>query len=725
MSNVNRTARPPPPFPPDGNNNNDDNNNNQASPPDVPDDLSGPSGGSGEKAPPGWNSNRTLFVPQAPKVPERPFGDKLIRRLFWDSDTQWGPALPFILAAEKDNRQLWSIESMQKKIHVIEEQEERERQKAVEAQKQAYKEAQKQAKNKTAPTAPQVIAPPAPVPSANGGANETQPDTPFPVNMSSELEKDNRPARIDFVSWMGFSEHVGDFDDEFYSNHWENLYTKTVDFAARWFDLSVDLEPVFGAKVWDLPLTVQFKEYAGLVAHEDKLRGGWPAILNHPRPRRWLVTGILSQIMEKKIFNELLFGATPAYKDELDRLDSKFIDREGYSRKFARIGLVELALERSYVPAHFWPEVDQLATQAAMVFLPLLNVFKECKGTNDAFYRQEVFLQELHTILAYAGFIQVCMARSESIFHILSATPGARMDYSIEYQSDIPMYRDSKELAETQEEEWRRRSDEALKVGNVTKIETENKRPGAIQLPRDQVARRQMEHARLRGAKVKFAVFPKLTRYQPHNKGKGIPPDNQDHPASRDLQEDDIEGQRMVHISECMVVYYQGLIYPTNIADDGVPLDTHLQNFPPRPEGLLVALVKFLWRCYYWTIWPGGIPLGLTLLSNALCYFTGNPVFGIWQDWPPVIAIYFYSILPMLVPTEILLVCIAHGLKLVVSAQSLRTFEKLGHDFMEYAFGRTAMVEPGLQWLWPLAKLCGFISWALEAIIKSIWAQLP
>lgn len=228
------------------------------------------------------------------------------------------------------------------------------------------------------------------------------------------------------------------------------------------------------------------------------------------------------------------------------------------------------------MPHEFWDQVDDLAAKTVKIFLPLLNVLKELVPvTQDEqrWYTQEQFLQEIHILLSYAGLLQVCMAVSPSIFHFLSATPGARMDYQLERQADMGPYRSSKQYYETLDRRYRDRADKSLKGEDPGET-----LPDDPPLPKDERERRAQDYHRLRGAKVKFAVFPKVTRYRPVNVGKGVPPDlggfGPDDPDG-DQEQRDIEGQSVVDISECMVIYYQGLIYPPANTIEAIPLEDH------------------------------------------------------------------------------------------------------------------------------------------------------
>ncbi len=160
----------------------------------------------------------------------------------------------------------------------------------------------------------------------NNGPNNP-PRSP-PYNIKQELFDDPRPAQVDFRCF-GYQKHPENYPDDYYRNLYGLLYNRTVDFAEKWFG-DIDLaDPDYTGSPWQLPFNDQFIEYTRLVAHEDRHNGGWPSFLRNARYRKWLVVGILGQIMEKKIFNELLFGASPFWKAELEREDRRLVDIEG------------------------------------------------------------------------------------------------------------------------------------------------------------------------------------------------------------------------------------------------------------------------------------------------------------------------------------------------------------------------------------------------------------
>lgn len=159
------------------------------------------------------------------------------------------------------------------------------------------------------------------------------------------IKSDWSPARIDFTEWYGRLKHPADYDDEFYRTNYRTLYDKICEVSGVWFGAGIRLEDLRDSQdeisAWEAPMTEQFQQYARLVAHEDSGYVEWKDILNDPRHRKWLCVGIIAQIIEKKIFSSLLFGASGVFEMELDRHDNHWVLQEG-----------ELTLScRNYLPS--------------------------------------------------------------------------------------------------------------------------------------------------------------------------------------------------------------------------------------------------------------------------------------------------------------------------------------------------------------------------------------
>lgn len=271
---------------------------------------------------------------------------------------------------------------------------------------------------------------------------------------------------------------------------------------------------------------------------------------------------------------------------------------KGYFRKAQRAVQARFGLASNLVAKNFWVGIDELAAKSTKIFLPLLNVMKEVRpaiGGAEA-YTLQLFLQELHYILGYAGIIHTCAAISPTIFQFLSATPGARMDFAIETQADIPMYAESRDFHNARERRWETLASAAARGQNYELLPNE-----AFTPPRNAEELATMKGHRLRGAKVKFAVFPKLTRYIPENKSKGsdslrpdprIPMGEVDF----DMQQGTVEGQSIVELTNCVVVYYQGLIKPDPTRVDAYSLDDHIKSLGEESSGLVPWGFHWLWK---------------------------------------------------------------------------------------------------------------------------------
>ena len=175
-----------------------------------------------------------------------------------------------------------------------------------------------------------------------------------------------------------------------------------------------------------------------------------------------------------------------------------------------------------------------------------------------------------------AAYFHVCIALSPTPFHILFASPGSCMDWPIERQADIELYRESKEVNEQLNAQWEQVEERLAKRQRVSQADFDRLNAlhpfPVLDSPTYEKDKATSKHQRLRGALIKIAVFPMCKRYVPENRGIGPKTRRPVMPGDWDK----IEGQRIVEILRCSVIYYQGLIYPRNILEDGVPLETHL-----------------------------------------------------------------------------------------------------------------------------------------------------
>jgi hypothetical protein len=271
--------------------------------------------------------------------------------------------------------------------------------------------------------------------------------------------------------------------------------------------------------------------------------------------------------------------------------------------------------------------VDDLAGQTVLIFRPLFTLMCLVTGRTPK-DSAPVFWQEAHSILAMAGYFQVCMAVSPSIFHVLSATPGARFQWDEELHADRDVYRRSKGFHDSHNDRWRvlaeasSRQDQT-RVDKLLKDATSAAdRAAYMPLPPGKPEYAVMDHQRRRGGKVMYAVFPKLTRYKAENVGNIIvdrrrPALSRDLREEKDLHEQKGEGMRITILSHCMVVYYQGILHPPAHQDDGVPLEAHLNQVArDRMLGGILPYRRRYWSAdgtpaaaLHWPFWPEGVDM--------------------------------------------------------------------------------------------------------------------
>ncbi|KAI1433858.1 hypothetical protein GGR50DRAFT_688030 [Xylaria sp. CBS 124048] len=454
------------------------------------------------------------------------------------------------------------------------------------------------------------------------------------------------PARVDFTEWYGRYKHPADYDDDFYRTNYAVLYGKLCEFAEKWFGGDVYLEDWRDNSdyhsLWDVPMTEQFIEYARVVAHEDRDYVEWSDMLNDPHHRKWLCVSIISQIMEQRIFDTLLFGADEFFQEELERHDSQWVLLEGFSRKEGRRHIARTAIGEGLVPSGFWDSVDDLAGQTVLIFQPLFQLMCLAKG-RSANRDGATFWQEIHTILAMAGYFQVCMSVSPSIFHILSATPGSRFQWEEEEHADRDIYDKSRAYHRSVEDRWRHIAQLSMtqQMPLVQKLLTGlgngDDQEKYLPFPGNEEEFRVFDHERRRGGKVMYAVFPKLTRYSAENIGEVMEGRRPTGFVYGD-QEMKCEGMRISMLSRCMVVYYQGLVHADDDNDDGIPLERHLEQLAKSrmPLGLLPYKNRF-WSAegkpswnIHWPVWPQSLDkFWLFWLLSFIVSFFVRRQFGI------------------------------------------------------------------------------------------------
>lgn len=175
----------------------------------------------------------------------------------------------------------------------------------------------------------------------NDGDGDDGDDRPWPTEdqrraireYQASADRYPGPATVDFGAVRRHpNESYGEaYDDAFFRERHAQLFEMAAGWAERWFGAAACAQWPAGyhGSPWAEDLGAQFVEYARCVAHEDRLRAGWDAVLADAAERRWLVVAVLGQIVERKIWNELLFGADDDLAARLADHDLSTITMEG------------------------------------------------------------------------------------------------------------------------------------------------------------------------------------------------------------------------------------------------------------------------------------------------------------------------------------------------------------------------------------------------------------
>lgn len=227
-------------------------------------------------------------------------------------------------------------------------------------------------------------------------------------------------------------------------------------------------------------------------------------------------------------------------------------------------------------PTGFWPAVDQLALQTTALLLPLIKL-RDQNSTKEDWPSLRDLHQQIHNIVAEAGFLSNMMRRSSSVFRIEFPSPGEMWNLDQEHVHDA-IYKSSEQAGIAYDnDEHQRLAREAQKSKKVLEVQP---------IP-------------ARVARVQIALWPNVKRFAPVKTVKGLPS----------------EGERRSTIIKSQVVYYSGpeddnVIYPG--------LFTHIKYRTLQKARKFHTLLGFVW-----------LLLCLALLWKAYTYHQS----GAWTGW--------------------------------------------------------------------------------------------
>jgi len=200
----------------------------------------------------------------------------------------------------------------------------------------------------------------------------------------------------------------------------------------------------------------------------------------------------------------------------------------------------------------FWKEVDRLASQTTALLLPLINL--QGKLVPDSNWPRLVAIhQELHNIIAHAGYLAICMSWSRSVFRITFPEPGQLWDAD-QNHLDNTIHDGSKKAATAHD------------LAKVRAAEKPATRPP------------------FRVAKVKIAVWPLVQRFKPLTPAEGYGSEG---------------GEKITTVMKSQVVFYAGLLDGASEMAERGPLAQHVrqarwQASYLHPRALLIGLIRLL-----------------------------------------------------------------------------------------------------------------------------------
>ncbi|KAM0345529.1 hypothetical protein ACHAPU_006456 [Fusarium lateritium] len=167
----------------------------------------------------------------------------------------------------------------------------------------------------------------------------------------------------------------------------------------------------------------EFIKYVELVACPDARAGKWERLLRDNDERANLLQAIIFRVLHTKVFSPLLFGAGPKHHEMLRQSDTALINEEGFRRSKLRSHTIRAWLHvTNGEPFLFWQEVDKLCTQTLAMLLPVYEYTAEFAGYNPPPVPE--LYQMLHDVIAYAGWLSVCIRMSPAIISTNWLKPG-------------------------------------------------------------------------------------------------------------------------------------------------------------------------------------------------------------------------------------------------------------------------------------------------------------
>ncbi|CAM1504738.1 Fc.00g023290.m01.CDS01 [Cosmosporella sp. VM-42] len=358
-----------------------------------------------------------------------------------------------------------------------------------------------------------------------------------------------------------------DQPDEFYELHFSKVFVEIYTLVeanfcpprqSEWTKISP----------WLRQYPESFNKYIELLAHPDPYSGKWDRLLRVAKERSFLLQAMIMKVLDTQVLSNLLFGADPEHTKILQSDDASYVNAEGFRRSNHRAQTNSMYLEaRRGLPPLFWDEVDRLTTRLVAMLLPAYTLVAESAPWHPPPVQQ--LYQSLHDVVAYAGWLNVCMRLSPSIIVTEWPKPGERMQ--LHGQENL-----SQELYE-------------FSLQNAQKYAKRNPRLKSNGFHSGWMAR------------VKISVTPQITRHTPSD-------------------EPNMEGMTAYTVMKPHVVYYQGRFNDNEERQLFISRSEYVRRLRnrktvPHAAALVVMLLGLLmlWMLYadseqrVWHWWKQGI----------------------------------------------------------------------------------------------------------------------
>lgn len=227
---------------------------------------------------------------------------------------------------------------------------------------------------------------------------------------------------------LNFTKLDRDYADEFYEKHFNGLHVEIFALVQAAFCPESSSRTTPKAPLtspWLREYPEEFIKYVELVAYPDARAGKWERLLRDGAERSNLLQAIIIRVLYTKVFSQLLFGASPKHCETLKQSDTALINAEGFERSKLRAHTTRTWLHvTGGEPTRFWGEVDKLCTQTLALLLPVYDYTSEFTGYSPIPMAE--LYQMLHDVIAYAGWLSVCIRMSPAIVSINWLKPADR-----------------------------------------------------------------------------------------------------------------------------------------------------------------------------------------------------------------------------------------------------------------------------------------------------------